>query len=93
MLQYRYALPYEPWMADARLNVQRDECGCGESTLMNVEYAFDKVTLERMLVPYVVTPYLSYVEPMVEEINGNMIVNVKDSRVAIGKDMAAKIMV
>lgn len=50
------------------MNVQRDECGCGESTLMNVEYAFDKVTLERMLVPYVVTPYLSYVEPMVEEI-------------------------
>lgn len=68
VLQYRYALLYEPWMADARLNVQRDECGCGESTLMNVEYAFDKVTLERMLVPYVVTPYLSYVEPMVEEI-------------------------
>lgn len=68
VLQYRYALPYEPWMADARLNVQRDECGCGESTLMNVEYAFDKVTLERMLVPYVMTPYLSYVEPMVEEI-------------------------
>lgn len=68
VLRYRYALPYEPWMADARLNVQRDECGCGESTLMNVEYAFDKVTLERMLVPYVVTPYLSYVEPMVEEI-------------------------
>ena len=68
VLQYRYALPYEPWMADARLNVQRDECGCGESTLMNVEYAFDKVTLERMLVPYVVTPHLSYVEPMVEEI-------------------------
>ena len=26
-------------------------------------------------------------------INGNMIVNVKESRVAIGKDMAAKIMV
>lgn len=68
VLHYRYSLPYEPWMADAKLNVQRDECGCGESTLMNVEYAFDKVTLERMLVPYVITPYLSYVEPMVEEI-------------------------
>jgi len=68
VIQYRYVLPYEAWMADARLNVQRDECGCGESTLMNVEHTFDKVTLERMLVPYVVTPYLSYVEPMVEEI-------------------------
>ena len=30
---------------------------------------------------------------VVSEINGNMIVNVKDSRVAIGKDMAYKIMV
>lgn len=30
---------------------------------------------------------------VVSEINGNMIVNVKDSRVALGKDMANKIMV
>lgn len=30
---------------------------------------------------------------VVSEINGNMIVNVKDSRVAIGKDMANKVMV
>ena len=30
---------------------------------------------------------------VVSEINGNMIVNVKDSRDAIGKDMANKIMV
>ena len=30
---------------------------------------------------------------VVSEIDGNMIVNIKDSRVAIGKDMANKIMV
>lgn len=30
---------------------------------------------------------------VVSEIGGNMIVNVKDSRVAIGKDMANKVMV
>ena len=30
---------------------------------------------------------------VVSEIDGNMIVNVRDSRVAIGKDMANKIMV
>lgn len=30
---------------------------------------------------------------VVSEIGGNLIVNVKDSRVAIGKDMAMKIMV
>ena len=30
---------------------------------------------------------------VVSEMNGNMIVNIKDSRLAIGKDMANKIMV
>ena len=30
---------------------------------------------------------------VVSEINGSLIVNVKESRVAIGKDMASKIMV
>lgn len=30
---------------------------------------------------------------VVSEVGGNMIVNVKDSRVALGKDMANKIMV
>ena len=33
------------------------------------------------------------VDTVISEIGGNMIVNVKDSRVAIGKDMANKIMV
>ena len=31
--------------------------------------------------------------PVVSDIGGNLIVNVKDSRVAIGRDMANKIMV
>ena len=30
-IRYRYILPYESWMDDARVDVQRDECGCGES--------------------------------------------------------------
>ena len=30
---------------------------------------------------------------VVSEIDGNLIVNVKDSRVAVGKDMAAKILI
>ena len=47
---------YEPWMENARLDVQRDECGCGEIKSMNVERLVDKVTLERVLLPYVVTP-------------------------------------
>lgn len=30
---------------------------------------------------------------VISEINGNIIVNIKDSRIAIGRDMAMKIMV
>lgn len=30
---------------------------------------------------------------VVSEINGNMILNVKDSRIALGRDMAGKIMI
>ena len=67
VLQYRYALPYEPWMADARLNMQRDECGCGETALMNIE-EFGKVTLERVWTPYVVVPQFAYLQPKAEEI-------------------------
>lgn len=54
-------------MKDARLDVQRDECGCGETALMDVEQ-FDKVTLERVLLPYVVSPQLAYLQPKAEEI-------------------------
>ena len=67
-IQYRYILPYEAWMEDAKLTLQRDECGCGESTLMNVEQLIDKVTLERILFPYVVAPHLAYLQPVAEEV-------------------------
>lgn len=60
--------PYEAWMEDAKLVLQRDECGCGESTLMSVEPLIDKVTLERILFPYVVAPYLAYLQPVAEEV-------------------------
>lgn len=66
-IHYKYVLRYELWMADARLDVQRDECGCGETALMEIE-EFDKVTLERVLVPYVVMPQMAYLQPKAEEI-------------------------
>lgn len=68
VLPYRYVVRYEPWMENARLDVQRDECGCGEVKLMNVEHLVDKVTLERVLLPYVVTPNFAYLQPKAEEI-------------------------
>lgn len=66
-IEYRYMLPYEAWMADARLDMQRDECGCGETALMDVE-PIGEVIPERPLVPYVVTPHMAYIKPQVEDI-------------------------
>lgn len=65
-IKYRYMLSYEPWMADARLDIQRDDCGCGQTSLMNVEPLISRVTPERILMPYDVSPHLAYVRPEVE---------------------------
>ena len=71
-IKYRYVLPYESWMDDAQVEVQRDECGCGETQLMSVEPLGD-VDLERMLVPYVVVPHLTYLQPAAEEVKNREI--------------------
>lgn len=67
-LQYRYVLPYEPWMEEAELWIQRDECGCGQTELMNHVSLVDRITLEQILLPYTVSPHLAYVEPMIEKV-------------------------
>ncbi len=67
-IRYRYILPYESWMADAHLDMQRDECGCGETLLMKVEPVVDRVTLEYIPEPYVIVPHMAFIKPVVEEI-------------------------
>lgn len=42
MISYQYHLPYEAWMADACLNIRRDECGCGETAWMEIEPLMEK---------------------------------------------------
>lgn len=71
-IRYRYVLPYESWMDDAQVNVQRDECGCGETQLMGVEPLGD-LDLERILVPYMVMPHLAYLQPAAEEVKNREI--------------------
>ena len=69
-IHYRQMIPYEPWMADAHLDIQRDDCGCGKVELMNTELLVDKVTAEvkEPAVPYIVTPHMVYIQPMLEEV-------------------------
>ncbi|MFP5154233.1 DUF3868 domain-containing protein [Bacteroides clarus] len=72
-LRYLYAIPYEPWMADARLDIRSEECGCGETVFMNMQTVTDKVVLERLLTPYVAVPHLTYVEPVTEKVKNREI--------------------
>ena len=62
-IPYRYAMPFEAWMKDARLELQRDECGCGEAALMRND-PLGAVKLEPH--PYVISPYLAFVQPVAE---------------------------
>ncbi len=64
-LNYRYTLPYESWMAYAALDMQYDECGCGDTELMRVEGLLDPTP---PVEEYIVTPYLVYIQPPREEI-------------------------
>ena len=70
-LNYRYSLPYEAWMADAALDVQYDECGCGDTELMRVERLLNPIP---PVEEYIVTPYLVYIQPPKEEIKRREIV-------------------
>ncbi len=62
-IRYRHIVPYEPWMAGAHLDIQRDNCGCGKVELMDTELLVDKVTLEPDPVPYQITPHIVYLQP------------------------------
>ena len=65
VFNYRYTLPYESWMARAALDMQYDECGCGDTELMKVERLLDSPP---PVEEYIVTPYLVYIQPPGEEI-------------------------
>ena len=65
VINYRYTLPYETWMADAALDMQYDNCGCGDTELMKVVRLIDPVP---PVEEYIVIPYLVYIQPPGEEI-------------------------
>lgn len=68
-IEYNKVIPYESWMANARMDIQEDLCGCGNpprtiaiSTLIN------KVQPEAQIEPYQINPTLAYVIPQLETI-------------------------
>lgn len=62
-IQYRYTIPFEPWMKEARLELRYDESGCGRFIKSTKQQVSDYVTLER---PFV--PHMTFVQPVAEQV-------------------------
>ncbi|MDR2148763.1 MAG: DUF3868 domain-containing protein [Tannerella sp.] len=68
-LNYRISVPYEPWMAEAALDVEEDLCGCGDESKIAHTRVFDGVTKDVIPQPiYKVRPHLAYIQPEVEKV-------------------------
>ncbi len=68
-IRYSLTIPFEPWMKDAYLNVKKEVMGCCRpGRLLSAIPLFSAVTLEKLPVPYQITPHISYVQPKVEPV-------------------------
>lgn len=70
-IEYNVAIKYEPWMADAKLDMYEDLCGCGSpARRMGVTMLANQMSLEKVVViePYVIVPYLAYLQPATEKV-------------------------
>jgi len=68
-LNYRMAVPFEPWMSNAYLDVEEDLCGCGDDAKIARTRIFDGLTKDIIAEPlYNVRPSLAYIQPEVEAI-------------------------
>lgn len=68
VVDYKLAVPYEKWMSDAILNLEKDDCGCGKSRTTDVKMLANKIDLEKIIVieRYNIVPALAYVQPEAE---------------------------
>lgn len=68
-IRYSLIIPFETWMKDAYLNVRKEVMGCCRpGRLLSAIPLFGAVTLEKLPVPYQITPHISYVQPKVEPV-------------------------
>lgn len=70
-LKYNWVIKYESWMADAKLDIYEDLCGCGDPPRrMGVSQLTNFVSLEKVKVVdlYEVLPSLAYIKPEVESV-------------------------
>lgn len=67
-ITYNKIIPFEAWMKDARLDIRKDVCGCGNPPSVLEVSQLAQVQMEKTVVPYMVTPHLAYITPEVEAV-------------------------
>ena len=68
-LNYYMAVPFEPWMSEASLDIEEDLCGCGRDAKIARSRIFEGMTKDVIADPvYVLRPALAYIQPEVEVI-------------------------
>ena len=70
VINYNVSVPYESWMSSARIDLRKDDCGCGKTRETDVRMLANKIDLEKIIIieRYNITPFLSYVTPEVEAV-------------------------
>lgn len=85
---YDKVIKYEPWMADAHLDMYEDLCGCGNAPRrMGVTMLANQVALEKVIIiePYSIMPRLAYVRPAVETVKRRELTGEAFLDFAVGK--------
>ena len=74
-IAYSVAVKYSSWMADAKLDMYEDLCGCGNpARRMGITMLANRITLEKIIEPYEITPSMAYVQPVAEPIKRREII-------------------
>ena len=63
-------------MADAKLDMYEDLCGCGNpARRIGITMLANRITLEKIIEPYEITPSMAYVQPVVEPVKRREIIS------------------
>lgn len=63
--RYRYAVPYQEWMAGSVLEIKEDLCNCDGH---QQELAFEEVSVIESIPVYKIQPHIAYAKPQVEAV-------------------------
>lgn len=74
-IDYNVTVKYSSWMADAKLDMYEDLCGCGNpARRMGITMLANQIVLEKIIEPYEITPYMAYIQPEAEPVKRREII-------------------